>query len=207
MSIESFQPTQTATAESSARLLGDTWAPRAQETKAPTQTESPPAPNQEKQPQETAPAQRQEQTPGPRPEQRAPEQQERSPGAQERHERPPITEQTLKDMIKDAGEGKLNDTAREVLLRGLQGGGIKGLVAGAEAINKLLTESGSDYRVSFLASINKDTKEINIGIALTKPNENTPAIIQDIVKNGANSPYAGRGMHIQMTPSKPGQNI
>lgn len=117
------------------------------------------------------------------------------------------TEELLADMVKDAGEGRLNDTARELLMRGLQANGMEGMIGIAQEINRRLAESGTDFRLSIVAQMNPTTKELTIGTVLTTPNESVPNILSDMAKNGENSQYKDRGFFIKATQSKPGIQI
>lgn len=178
MALETFKPTQAAAAADNTHLVGDTWS-------KPAKVEAKAGDDSLKAADTNAPAaEKAQQT------DKAPEKQQFTP-----------------EQVKDASEGKMSDAARQQFLEALQKGGLPGLVKAAEALNKQLEQAGSPYRMSFAGAINQGTGEVTIGMALTTPNENHGAIIADIMKNGSNSQYYGRGFKIQLNPSRPGQDI
>lgn len=178
MNLETFQPTQTAAIDV-AHMLGDTWSRPVREAKAE------PKPNDDSTRVADKNATVRDQT-------------QKTDQTRER--------QLTPEMVKDASEGKLNDAARRYFTDTLKIGGIPALAKAAQELNEQLKEAGSEFRMSFVAAFNKNTGEILIAMALTKPNENHNAILKDIIKNGANSQYHERGFNIYYKPT-PGEII
>lgn len=166
----------TQTAADNAHLLGDTWTPPTREAKVDLNDKNSPV-RDNNPPQQT-----------------------------DRTQEKQFTPEQLQQMVKDAGEGKLNETARDSLDQALQKDGIPGLIKAAEDLNKQLEKAGSPYRLSFAGAINQSTGEITIAAALTQPNENHDAILADILKNGTNSQYHERGMTLHKAPTKPAEH-
>lgn len=201
MKVENFNHAtagDAGTSDIARRLLGDTWSPQ-NSSKAELQLArkndgKPPAlpefMTNDFSPQ-NGPEQLQEnleKLPGPK-----------TPFDKINHDTP---EQRLKESIKNAKEGKMDSTAKLMMLNGLVDGNVPGLYETANKLNEALTAAGADFRVR-IGMMQDENGGMDISFALVKSDEKAETILQDIVDNGNSSQYRERGMHIVFGPQEP----
>lgn len=106
-------------------------------------------------------------------------------------------EQRFNDMIESAKEGRMDSTAKLMMLNALVEGNVPGMYAAGNKLNQVLTESGADYRVR-IGIMEDESGAADISFALVKSDEKAETILQDLVDKGDNSQYRDRGMHISI---------
>ncbi|MBX9667705.1 MAG: hypothetical protein K2X93_08815 [Candidatus Obscuribacterales bacterium] len=119
---------------------------------------------------------------------------------QERELPPAPTMEQMTAMREAAEQGRLNDTAATVFLRGLATNGTRGLAEARDALNQHLTTQNSEYRAR-IARVDRNG-EVNFIVMLQRNGENLNTMATDVIRNGRNSQYAGRAIVFELTPQR-----
>lgn len=107
--------------------------------------------------------------------------------------------QEFSEMLENAGDGRLDRNAGIVFGHALSTQGMQGLQDTVEAFNNTLAEQGSEFRVD-MAGLRDAQGQTSLLLALTKPDEDGPAIIRDLIQKGRESQYAERAIRIRIAP-------
>ncbi len=126
---------------------------------------------------------------------------ESPPEERQERELPPAPNMEQMNAMREAAEqGRLNDTAATVFLRGLATDGTRGLAEARDALNQHLTTQNSEYRAR-IARVDRNG-EVNFIVMLQRNGENLNAMATDVIRNGRDSQYAGRAIVFELTPQR-----